>query len=240
MLVSSEVELPPQLREQLRSQAAFTSTFLQFAKDHIAGFQQPVAAAAAIILPVLLAFTHAVGGIFSAIEVAVTFGVTTALFLLGAWIAKRDDIAWAYSEGVENRRRASEDLRSGRGESLTLSLRNAPLFVEHDDGVIVLAEADDGRTLYFDIAATPEDPRWFLHVNGDLYRTEWSWLRLKGSGTVARFSARGQHIAEPSEPLWSKAPDTWDAISLALGEPEDGDLIDLSMTEASQTVRRLL
>lgn len=240
MLVTADVELPAHLRDQLRQRAAFTTSFVVFVRDHVAGFQQPVAAAAAIILPILIAFTHAVSGIFSAFEVTLTFGFTTGLFLLGAWFAKRHDIAWAYSEGIESRRRAFADLKVGRGDLCELAIRTAPLFVEHEQGVVVLVDAGHGKTLYFDVLATPSDSRWFLYVNGDLFRSQWSWLHLRGSGAVEQFSATGSLVGLKQTTLRSDAADTWEAISMALGEPADGDLIDLPMDEASQTVKRLL
>lgn len=240
VIETAETELPSPIREKLRQEANFTQSFFRFARDHVAGFQQPVAAAAAIIAPVLIAFTYALGGVFSLVEVSAIFGVTTILFLGGAWFAQRKDIAWAYAMGVDNRRRANDDLRLGRGEQVVLTLRSAPMFVEHDGGVIILADPQDGRTLYFDIDGDGSDPRWFLYVNADFYRRSWRWFRLKGSGSVVDLTVQGEQISTPNASLFTDASDAADAIALALGDPMDGELIDLPFSEATQTVRRLL
>jgi len=77
-------------------------------------------------------------------------------------------------------------------------------------------------------------------VNADLYRRSWRWFRLKGSGSVVDFTVRGEQIGAPNASLFTDASDAADAIALALGDPMDGELIDLPFSEATQTVRRLL
>jgi hypothetical protein len=240
MLRTDTVDLPERVVLRLKDKAAFSETFGAFTRQHLAGFRQPVAVAAALVGPVLVAFVYAVADFFTMLEVAATFGLTTAMFLLGAWYVNRREIRAAYERNTESRRRAKADLKSGLAEATALHLGQRPVFYEHEHGVIVLADLADGRTLYFDIDNDGFDTRWFLYINGDLHRDSWKWLRLKGSGAVTDFEAKGQRLVAFGEAPYVDAPDAWEAISLALGEPQAGDVIDMPFDEVKQTVSRLL
>ena len=240
MLTLARVDLPEDVAASLREKAAFAESWNSFTREHLAGFRQPVAAAAAVIGPILIAFVYAARGFFSMIEVGVTFGLTTAMFVLGAWYVNRRDIRAAYERNTAARREAKADLKAGAAERAGLSLEARPVFFEHEHGVIVLADAENGKTLYFDVDGDGFDTRWFLYVNGDLHRERWSWLKLLGSGAVTAFEAGGQRLAGIADTPFVDAPDAWEAISLALGEPQDGDLIDMPFAEVKQTIGRLL
>jgi hypothetical protein len=138
------------------------------------------------------------------------------------------------------RRQAREDLRAGAGTRIALRLTRVPLFFEHAGGVIVFADAGTGKAIYFDIASDADDPRWFLYLNGDLQRTDWSWLRLAGSGTLTDFGTQGVQLGLLGAPTQLELPAAWDAICLALGDPRDGDVIDMPRDEIERTIERLL
>ena len=107
-------------------------------------------------------------------------------------------------------------------------------------GVVVFADAGENRTVFFDIQADREDPRWFLYLNGDLHRERWSWVRLSKSREVFGFSAAGHVCSTPGQPRYVEAAEGWDAIALALGDPSDGDIIDMPLREVEHTISRLL
>lgn len=240
MLTVEEIDLPPAIQSRLKENAAFTDSFWEFTKEHLAGFRQPVAAVAAVIGPILIAFTYIVSDFFTMVEVATTFGLTTLLFLLGAWYTNRQAIRASFVRQVETRRQAKADLKAGRGAQVVLTLKEQPLFYEHDHGVVALAAVSEDKSVYFEIEDTEEDPRWFLYLNGDMHRSNWQWLRLMGTGTVTQFQVDGTRMTSIGQPPYLNAPDAWEAISLALGEPTDGDIIDLPLKEAAQTIARLL
>ena len=240
MLTSNTVALPDEVTRALRDEAAFSETWNTFLREHLAGFRQPVAATAALIGPVLVAFTYAVADFVAMREVAAIFGLTAAMFVLGAWYVNRHDIRAAFARHTAAAQAAKRDLKAGRAEAAALDLRAQPAFYEHEHGVVVLADAGRGRTLYFDVDGDGFDPRWFLYVNGDLHRRRWSWLRLSGTGGVRGLTAEGVRLTGEGETPYVAAPDAWEAVSLALGEPQDGDVIDMPFAEVRRTVDRLL
>ena len=63
---------------------------------------------------------------------------------------------------------------------------------------------------------------------------------MLGSGDVAEFKATGERLAKIGDAPFVSAPDASEAISLALGEPNDGDILDKALPEASATISRLL
>ena len=240
MLTANTVPLPDEVARALRTEAAFSETWNTFLREHLAGFRQPVAATAAIIGPILIAFTYAASGAVAMREVAMTFGLTTAMFVLGAWYVNRRDIRAAFARHTAVAQSAKRDLKAGQADAVDLDLRDRPAFYEHEHGVVILADAGDGRTLYFDVDGDGFDARWFLYVNGDLHRRRWSWLRLKGTGAVRGMRAEGACLPDRQDTPYVKAPDAWEAVSLALGEPQDGEVIDMPFAEVTRTVDRLL
>jgi hypothetical protein len=240
MLTVARVDLPEPITKRLREKAAFSESWNAYTTEHLAGFRQPVAAAVAVVGPILVAFTYATSGFFTMVQVASVFGFSAAMFLLGAWYVNRRDIEASFERSTQARRLAKADLKVGQVEEAGLTLTTRPVFYEHEHGVIVLADSGDGRTLYFDVDGMGEDARWFLYVNGDMHRASWKWLKLLGSGEVTDFEARGQRLAGIGDTPYVEAPDAWEAISLALGEPQDGDVIDMPFAEVKQTISRLL
>jgi len=240
MLTVARVDLPDQVTQRLRERAALSASWGEFLKERLIGFKQPVARATAFVGPLLVAFVYAVSDFFTMVEVASVFAATSALFIFVAWYMNRHDIRSAYSRQMVARRAAKADLKAGQGEAVDLTLRVRPVFYEHEHGVIVLADSGNGQALYFDVDSAGEDSRWFLYVNGDMHRDSWRWLKLLGSGAVMEFEARGRRLAGIGDTPYVEAPDAWEAISLALGEPQDGDVIDMPFEEVVQTISRLL
>ena len=240
MLNVATVDLPHQVEARLRERAAFSESWAAFTRDHLAGFRQPVAAAVAIIGPVLVAFVYAASDFFTMLEVASVFALSSAMFVLGAWYVNRRDIRAAFERSTRERRLAMADLKAGTAEKVALTHKERPVFYEHEHGVIALAEGGEGRTLFFDVDGDGTDPRWFLYLNGDLHRQDWRWLRLQGTGEVTEFEALGKRLAGLGDTPYVEAPDAWEAVSLALGEPRDGDTIDMPFAEVKQTVARLI
>ena len=240
MLTVAEVDLPVSLQKRLREEANFAETFAQYTRENLIGFRRPLALAAAIIGPVLFAFVYHVAGFLTLLEVAVSFSVSATMFVLGGWYVNRRRIRDMYVRQTRARKDAKVDLKAGTGEAVNLSMKNQPVFYEHEHGVICLADAGEGKTVYFDVDSLEEDPRWYLYINGDMHRVNWSWMRLKGSGAVAEFAASGQRLARIGDTPYVEAPDAWEAISVAMSEPQDGDIVDRPLEGVKETISRLL
>ena len=240
MLNVAVVSLPQGVEARLRERAAFSESWAAFTRDHLAGFRQPVAAAVAMIGPVLVAFVYAASDFMTMLEVAGVFGLSSAMFVLGAWYVNRRDIRAAFERAGRERKHAIADLKAGTAQQVAVTHRDRPVFYEHEHGVIALADGGRGRTLFFDIDGDGTDPRWFLYLNGDMHRQDWRWLRLEGTGEVTEFEASGRRLAGLGDTPYVEAPDAWEAVSLALGEPRDGDAIDMPFAEVKQTVARLI
>lgn len=240
MLTIAEIDLPPSARERLRERAAFTDSFERFTRLNILGFNQPVAACAGLMIPLVIAVAYAASDFWTTLQVTSVFLFATSLLLFGTWIVNRTFLRRAYDQATEARKQAKADLKVGRGDEMALTIKTPALFFENADGVVVFADAGDDRTVFFNIHADREDPRWFLYLNGDLHRERWSWIRLAKSREVFGFSAAGHVRTEPGHPLYVEAPEGWDAIALALGDPADGDLIDMPLHEVERTISRLL
>ncbi len=240
MLSATTVDLPRQIEAKLLEQSAFSQSLLAFSLEQLAGLHRPVAAAAALIGPVLIAFTFAVSDVLTALETGSIFAATGAAFLVAGWYVNRGPLQEAYHRSREVRRRARLDLRERRGKQIDLSLEQKPVFYEHRRGVIALAPVNARECVFFDIDGSGEDPRWFFYVNGDMHRQRWRWLRLSGSGAVMGFEASGERLYKHDEAPFTDAEGAEDAISLALGEPCDGDIIAMPFDHAVSTVNRLL
>ena len=240
MLTIATVDIPSHVEARLRARAAFSESWNSFTRDHLAGFRQPVAATVAVIGPVLVAFVYAASDFMTMVEVASVFGLSSAMFVLGAWYVNRGDIRAAFERSTRERRHAMTDLKTGTAQEVAARHKERPVFYEHEHGVIALAEGGEGRTLFFDIEGDGTDPRWFLYLNGDMHRQDWRWLRLEGTGEVTEFEASGKRLAGLGDTPYVEAPDAWEAVSLALGEPRDGDAIDMPFAEVKQTVARLI
>lgn len=240
MLSVAEIDLPPAVRDKLRERAAFSDSFGRFTRLRLLGFNQPVAATIAFLAPIVIAFGYAAADVHTAIEVALVFAFACALMLLGAWIANRTFLRDAYDQATHARKSARADLKIGKGTEMALTIKTPALFYENAEGVVVFADAGDNRTVFFDVRADRADPRWFLYLNGDLHREKWSWIRLASSGEVFGFSAAGHRRIPLGQPPYVEATEAWDSIALALGDPADGDLIDMPLSEVERTISRLL
>lgn len=240
MLKRSKIDLPPVLRKRLQEEAEFSETFSDFTGENLVGFRQPAAIAVAVIAPVLFAFVYYATDFFTLLNVATTFTVSATMLILGGWYVNRHGIRAAYLRHVRARKNAKIDLKAGTGEATSLTMKVQPVFYEHEHGVICIADAGDGKTLYFDVDSLENDPRWFLYVNGDMHREDWSWIRLAGSLAVAEFKAAGKRLSKIGDTPYVEAPDAWEAIAVALGEPQDGDIITIPFEEAQATIARLL
>lgn len=243
MLKVANVDLPILVKKRLKEEADFSETFSDFTGESLVGFRQPAAIAVAIIAPVLFAFVYYLTDFFTLMHVAVTFTMSATMLLLGGWYVNRHNIRNAYVRHVRARKNAKADLNVGRAEAATLKMRVQPVFYEHEHGVICIADAgsnQEGKTIYFDVDSLDNDPRWFLYINGDMHREDWSWIRLAGSKNVTEFRASGNRLAKIGDTPYVEAPDAWEAISVALREPQDGDILSIPFEEVEKTIARLL
>lgn len=240
MITVDQIDLPSAVQTRLREQASFSENFSSFKREHIIGFSQPVAVAAAFVGPVLVSFVYLVSDFLTMLEVAAFFSVTTTAFLVGAWYTNRHRIRASFTRQTQARRQARQDLKLGRGDQIELRMRTPAAFYEHKNGVIALAKANPNQTLFFDIPASETDPRWFLYLNGDLHRNDWRWIRLSGSGGVVEFKARGQQLTSFGEDPFIAARASHRAVLEAFEAPKDGDVLDVSFEDARNIISRLL
>ncbi len=240
MLSTARVSIPVPVAARLQTSAAFNDNVNDYAREDLIGFKRPLAAAFALIAPIAVAFVYQGEGIVATLQVGlvITMIVGFGVYLVGK--KEWPNIVSAFQEHATAKKRAVADLRCGFGESSFLSNGRAPRFFEHDHGVLVLADAGDLKTLFFDVAKDGEDPRWALYENGEMNRRVWRWLRLPVSRELVKFSAEGSKLNQRGPAPQIDSIDAWEAVNIALGEPLDGAVIHRSFDELVETVERLV
>ena len=171
---------------------------------------------------------------------ALLFGFATFLILTATWILKRTLFHEGYERAKKARARAKADLKHDTVFEHQIQLKQPAMFCENKDGVAVFAAASLDKTIFFNIQADRDDPRWYLYLNGDLYRECWSWIQLPATGDIMNYKSAGLKKKELFRPAFIETDEIWDAIAMALGDPVDGDIIDLPLSEVQSTVGRLL
>ncbi len=240
MLTTARVDLPVPIAARLKEDASFTDNVNEYARDDLIGFKRPIAAAFAVISPIAIALAYQGLGMVAVGKLSV---ILLAIVGGGIYIVGRQEwpnIVQQFQMLATVKRKAVADLRCGFGESSFLSNGRSPRFVEHEHGVLVLADAGDLKTLFFSISNDGSDSRWLLYVNGELSRRVWRWLRLPVSREVVRFSTEGSKLAQFGEPPVIDSIDAWEAINVALGEPLDGAVIHRCFDEVSELVEQLV
>lgn len=240
MLTTARVALPAPVEARLKNAADYSDNVNDYAREDLIGFNRPIAAAFALVSPVVLALVYKVEGLASTLQAA---ALISAVVVAGLVIVGKQEwpkIVAKFQHRATAKRKAIADLRCGFGESSFLSNGRAPSFFEHEHGVLVLADAGDLKTLFFSIANDGADPRWDLYMNGDMQRRVWRWLRLPVSREVVKFAAEGSKMAGSGDALVIDSIDAWEAINIALGEPLDGSVIHRPFTETTEMVERAL
>lgn len=240
MLSTARVSIPVPVASRLKSNAGFNDNVNEFAREDLIGFKRPIAAAFAVIAPIAVAFAYQSSGFAGAAQVGIVILaiVCTGIYFIGR--AEWPNIVAEFQAHSDAKKKAVADLRCGFGESSFLSNGRSPQFFEHDHGVLVLADAGDLKTLFFDISNDGSDPRWALYESGEMNRRVWRWLRLPVSREIVKFSTEGSKLTQrPSAPK-IRSIDAWEAINLSLGEPLDGAVIHRSFDELKESAERLV
>ena len=178
MLTTARVDIPAPVVSRLKHAAEYSDNVNDYAREDLIGFKRPIAAAFAMLAPVTLAFAYQAGGPWLTVQIA---GAVIAMVAGGLYVIGREEwpnIVTEFQGSVMAKRKAIADLRCGFGESSFLSNGRAPAFYEHANGVLVVADAGDLKTLFFDIAKDGSDPRWALYDSGEMRCRVWRWLRL--------------------------------------------------------------
>lgn len=240
MLTTQKVEIPSVTAARLRDAANLVDNIMDFARDDLVGFKRPLAATFAMTTPILSVLAYSAGGWRLAIETTLLFCACAffALYLVGRCEWPR--LVDSFENLSVQKRRAVADLRCGFGEESFLRLGRAPVFYEHENGVLVFADVGDFRTLFMSLEHDERDPRWVLYLKGDLSRRVWRWLRLPVSRELVRFSTVGSKIQHGLKPRWIPSVDSWDAIHAALDDPQDGAIIHRQFDEITELVERML
>jgi hypothetical protein len=238
MLSTARVALPAPIAARLKSASHFVDNVMEFAREDLIGFRRPLAATFAISAPVVLALVYQAAGWVAMAQAASAYFATAflGLYLVGRQMWPR--LVAEFEARSTAKRKAIADLRCGFGEAGFLTHARPPRFIEHENGVLVLADAGDFRTLFFSIESG-DDPRWALYKSGDLHRRVWRWLRLPISRELVKFSAEGSKLPQPAKPYRARSVDAWEAINVALGEPLDGAVIHRPFDELIDVVDRL-
>lgn len=239
MLTTAQVGLPAPVEARLKNEAAYSEDVHDYAREDLIGFKRPLAAAFALVAPFTLAVIGRASGLA---DVTIAALIIAGVLVFGLVIVGKlewPNIVARFQHCAMVKRRAAADLRCGFGESSFLSNSRAPRFFEHENGVLVLADAGDFKTLFFDVDKSGGDPRWALYLNGGLNRKIWRWLRLPVSRELLRFSTEGSKIEPSKPPMEIRSIDAWEAINVALGEPLDGAVIHRPFDEVTEAVERL-
>lgn len=240
MLSTARVELPAAVEARLKTASDFVDNVMEFAREDLIGFRRPLAATFALSAPLVLSLVYQAAGAVAMLQAGCAYFATAALglTLVGRqmWPGLRAD----FETRAIAKRKAIADLRCGFGEASFLNMAQPPRFIEHENGVLALADAGDFRTLFFAIEKNADDPRWMLYQSGDLQRRVWRWLRLPISRELVKFTAEGSKLPQAAAPYRVKSIDAWEAINVALGEPLDGAIIHRPFDEAVDTVNRLV
>lgn len=240
MLNTARVALPPPVEVRLKNASEFVDNVTDFARDDLIGFRRPLAATFAFTAPVLVAFIGMSAGLEQAFKWGLAYCAVAAFALLLVGRQMWPSLAHEFEARSTAKRKAVADLRCGFGEASFISLVRPPHFIEHEHGVLVLADAGDFRTLFFSIANGGDDPRWAYYQSGELNRKVWRWLRLPISRDVVRFSTEGSKLHGDAEIPVIDSIDAWEAVHTALGEPLDGAIIHRPLDELVDTLRRMV
>jgi hypothetical protein len=240
MLTTARVSIPAPVEARLKQEADYSDNVNDYAREDLIGFGRPIAAAFALLAPVSLSLIYYNSGLWAAAQ------WTLALVMfVGLGVAYIGKVEWPrivakFQSHTNAKRMALADLRCGFGESSFLSNGRAPRFFEYDHGVLVLADAGDLKTLFFNISNDGSDPRWKLYKSGEMHRRIWRWLRLPVSRDVVKFTTEGSKLVRVAEAPFINSIDAWEAINIELGEPLDGSLIHRPFDELTDNVQRLV
>ena len=240
MLTTARVDIPAPVVSRLKHAAEYSDNVNDYAREDLIGFKRPIAAAFAMLAPVTLAFAYQAGGPWLTVQIA---GAVIAMVAGGLYVIGREEwpnIVTEFQGSVMAKRKAIADLRCGFGESSFLSNGRAPAFYEHANGVLVVADAGDLKTLFFDIAKDGSDPRWALYDSGEMRRRVWRWLRLPVSREVVKFSTEGARLARVGDAPTIPSIEAWETINVSLGEPMDGAIIHRPFDEIVDDINRLM
>ncbi len=241
MLNTDRVAIPAPVEVRLKKSAQFVDNIMDFAREDLIGFRRPLAATFAFTAPLVMAFVYQVGGLANLLEVGASYAIVGVggLLIVGrqAW----PELVDTFEEKTLQKRRALADLKCGFSELSFLNLSRAPRYFEHENGVLVFADAGDFRTLFFSIDKGGRDERWNLYVNGDMDRRVWRWLRLPVSRDIVKFTTEASKLpGVHSDPQRIRSVDAWEAINVALGEPLDGAIIHRPFDEVVESVERMI
>ena len=245
MLNTDRVAIPAPVEVRLKKSAQFVDNIMDFAREDLIGFKRPLAATFAFTAPLVMAVVYQAGGLTHLLQVGASYLIVGfgGLYLVGrqAW----PEIVDKFETRSIEKRRAIADLKCGFGELSFLNLTRAPRYFEHDNGVLVFADAGDFRTLFFSIDNSVRkggrDERWDQYINGELDRRVWRWLRLPVSRDIVKFSTEASKLPTVhSDPQRIRSVDAWEAINVSLGEPLDGAIIHRPFDEVVESVERML
>lgn len=241
MLNTDRVAIPAPVEVRLKRSAQFVDNVMDFAREDLIGFKRPLAATFAFTAPLVMAFVYQTGGLTHMLQVGASYLIVAGggLYLVGrqAWPKLVDE----FEQRTMQKRRAIADLKCGFSELSFLNLSRAPRYFEHENGVLIFADAGDFRTLYFMVDKDAREERWNLYVNGEFDRRVWRWLRLPVSREIVKFTTEASKLAGvQKDPQRIRSIDAWEAIQISLGEPLDGAIIHRPFDEVVESVERML
>ncbi len=240
MLTTARVDIPAPIAARLKSAADYSDNVNDYAREDLIGFNRPIAATFALLAPLTIAIAFHGGGMVLAAQAAGAILLIAAGGIVVVGRQEWPNIVAKFQTNAMAKKKAIADLRCGFGESSFLSNGRAPKFYDHDNGVLVIADAGDFKTLFFDISNDGCDPRWEMYENGEIRRRVWRWLRLPISREVVKFTTEGARLAGHAETPHIQSIEAWEAINVALGEPMDGAIIHQQFDEVADNIHRLM
>jgi len=236
----ARVEIPRPVRRELETAADFVEDLLVFARRRLLTTTTATLVAALALATIFIFGAWRLDGPAAGMRCGIVFFLGWSASAAFAAAAGWRKVVEEY-EGEKTRcAAASRDLSAGYGEHNALELIRPPRYFEHEHGVIVLADAGFCETLYFNIPHDDGDPRWDLYRDGGLNQRSWRWLRLPKSRSVVEFLSAGARLASRDETMFIDAPEPWEAVGYALGNPSDGQTLRMAFDDAVSAVERAL
>ena len=231
MYSARRVDLPLAVIEECSEKLASAEDFLDYTLHRAFGFTQPVAKTIALLTPIHFATILYLTNIQILLQVAVSYGVSVGMFILGLWYIRRSEIKNGYFSEVKQESSKFASLMCQGAISERVHVEKEVKLLKHNQGVMVVTEIDQSSSIFFQIKKSNDDPRWTYFLTDDFAKVEWSWVKVLGSGQICQFRTAGRTMKNSQ--ITSTYISEFARANLLeeLGDPADGEILNLTMKQ---------